>query len=68
MQAAGTLLYAAAILDDAEQMIGSSMVVDLPSRQDLDSWLNDEPYVVGGVWQRIEVRRCRPGPSFHRTT
>lgn len=64
MQAAGTLLYAAAILDDAEQMVGSSMIVDFPSRCELDDWLSQEPYVTGGVWEKIEIRRCRPGPSF----
>lgn len=60
----GTLLYAAAILDDSNNMIGSSMVVDFPSRHELDVWLEVEPYVTGGVWKEVEVKRCRPGPAF----
>ena len=64
MIAAGTLLYAAAILDDNEKMIGSSMIVHFPTRSDLDAWLQQEPYALGGVWKDIQVRRCRPGPSF----
>jgi uncharacterized protein YciI len=62
----GELLYAAAILDDDNNMIGSSMVVDFPSRNEVDEWLRIEPYVVGGVWKNIEVKKCRPGPAFTR--
>jgi uncharacterized protein YciI len=64
MMGEGTLLYAAAILDEKDTMIGSSMVVDFPSRADLDAWLAIEPYMTGGVWEKVEVRRCRPGPAF----
>lgn len=63
---AGNLLYAAAILDDAERMVGSAMVLDFPSRAELDAWLGSEPYATGDVWQRVEVRACRPGPRFQR--
>lgn len=62
----GTLLYAAAILDDDNNMIGSSMIVDFPSRKEVDEWLQIEPYVVGGVWKNIEVKKCRTGPAFSR--
>ena len=64
MLAAGTLLFAAAILDEGDNMIGSSMVVDFPSRSEVDEWLKIEPYVTGSVWEKIEVKKCRPGPAF----
>jgi uncharacterized protein YciI len=60
----GELLYAAAILDDSSQMIGSMMVTDFNSREDLDSWLQAEPYVTQKVWDQIDIKACRPGPSF----
>lgn len=62
----GTLLHAAAILDEHGNMVGSSMIVDFPSREELDAWLKIEPYVTGGVWSEIKVERCRPGPAFAR--
>ena len=62
----GSLLYAAAILDDDNNMIGSSMIVDFPSRKEVDEWLKVEPYVTGEVWKDIEVRKCRSGPAFVR--
>lgn len=58
------LLMAAALLNDAEQMMGSVMIVDFPSHAELDAWLKEEPYVTGKVWEKIQVIPCRVGPSF----
>jgi len=55
----GKHLFGAAILDDEGKMIGSIMIVDYPSREALVSeWLNGEPYVVGKVWETIEIQPC----------
>ena len=32
----------------------------------LERRLAAEPYVTGKVWERVEVRPCRVGPSFAR--
>lgn len=63
----GELLYAAAILDDENRMIGSNMICEFPDRAALDDWLEREPYVTGKVWQKIEVRPCKIGPAFGKT-
>ncbi|MBI3547585.1 MAG: hypothetical protein HY078_00895 [Elusimicrobia bacterium] len=60
----GKLLYAAAILDDAERMIGSLMIYDAADRAELDRLIKEDPYVAGNVWQKIDVRRCKTGPTF----
>jgi uncharacterized protein YciI len=57
----GRMLIGGAILDDAGRMIGSMTVVNLPDRAAVDAWLADDPYVKGGVWQRIEVVPFRTG-------
>lgn len=64
MRAAGQMICGAAILDDADKMIGSVLICDFESRADLDKWLESEPYVTGNVWQKIDVQPCRVGPSF----
>ena len=64
MRNTGNMLFGAAILDDHEKMIGSMIVCDVASRQELDEWLKIEPYVVGNVWHKIEIKRCKVGPSF----
>ena len=60
----GEHLYGSAILDEEGRMIGSMMVVDYPSKAELDEWLRNEPYVVGDVWRTIEVKPCRVAPLF----
>jgi len=63
MYGAGKWLYAAAILGDEGTMVGSLIVCDFPSRQDLeDQWLKREPYVIGRVWHRIEINRGQVAP------
>ena len=61
---AGEHLYGAAILDDTGKMIGSMMVVNYLTREELDSWLKVEPYVVGDVWRNIEIKPCKVAPFF----
>jgi uncharacterized protein YciI len=56
---AGRILIGGAILDDQGKMIGSSLVVDFPSRAELDAWLRADPYTTGGVWKTVEVRPFR---------
>jgi uncharacterized protein len=59
MHDAGKWLYAAAILDDAGKMIGSMIVCDFPSREEMDrQWLSKEPYITGKVWQKISIHRA----------
>lgn len=64
MKEEGKAVYGVAILNDREQMIGSALVVDMPTRADVDAWLKTEPYVTGGVWKKIEVLPARVPPMF----
>ncbi|UTR10124.1 YciI family protein [Evansella sp. LMS18] len=64
--AKGEHLYGGAILDDEGKMIGSMMVVDFPSREELDNWLKAEPYVVGNVWQKIDIQPFKVASLFLR--
>lgn len=62
--ARGEHLLAAALLNEDEQMCGSVMVVDFPSRDALDKWLETEPYIQGKVWEDVQVFPCKIPPSF----
>jgi uncharacterized protein YciI len=64
MKEEGKAIYGVAILNEREQMIGSVLVVDYPTRADMDAWLKTEPYVVGDVWRKIEVLPARVPPMF----
>ena len=48
-----------AMLDDAGKMIGSMIVYEFPDRQSLDEMLKGEPYIINGVWKKIEIKPFR---------
>ncbi len=56
LKASGNFITGGAILNEQGQMIGSMMVVQFNTEQELQSWLNTEPYIMGRVWEKIEVR------------
>jgi uncharacterized protein YciI len=51
----GEFLFGGAILDKSGNMVGSMILYEMHDRQTLDERLNDEPYVYGGVWSKIEI-------------
>lgn len=55
----GEFLLGGAILDENEIMIGSMIVYEFPDRAALDQSIKKEPYVVSGVWKKIEIRPYR---------
>ena len=64
LRTTGNLLYAVATLDANGQPNGSMQVVEFNSRADLDRSLQQEPYVTGKVWAKVDVTPCRIGPMF----
>ncbi len=59
LKESGQLIAGGAILDEEENMIGSTMFVEFDSKAELDQWLANDPYVTGKVWQDIEVLPIR---------
>ncbi len=64
MKTAGNYIMGVALLDEKGNMKGSVMVLDYPSRNELDNWLKIEPYNVHKVWETIQIIPCKVGPSF----
>ena len=50
-------LCAGGMLDEDGKMIGSLLVMEFQTREELNEYLANEPYVVENVWERIEVER-----------
>jgi uncharacterized protein len=55
----GQVLLGGAILDDAGTMVGSTIVAEFETREELDDWLRNDPYVTEGVWEHFEVHPFR---------
>ncbi len=51
------VVCAGGLLDEAGKMKGSVLVMDFQSREELDDYLANEPYVTEHVWEKIEVER-----------
>ena len=49
------IICAGGLLDDEGKMKGSVLILDFPSRKDVDTYLASEPYVVEDVWEKVEV-------------
>ena len=56
---AGAFISGGAILDDAGNMIGSTLYLEFRDRAELDDWLRNDPYSTGGVWIDVLVRPVR---------
>ena len=54
----GNMWYGAAITNDKGEMKGSALFMDFDTKEDLDAWLEKEPYVTGKVWESVEIIPC----------
>lgn len=62
MIADGKLLSGGAILDDQGTMIGSTLHVEFPDRDTLEKHLEQDPYVIGKVWEDIDIKPVKLVP------
>ena len=51
------IITAGGLLDEEGKMKGSALVMDFETREGLDEYLANEPYVVEKVWADIRVER-----------
>ena len=61
----GFAICGGAVLDDSGKMIGSTIVFNC-SREELDKYLESEPYVKGKVWEKLEINEYKLGPAFKK--
>lgn len=54
----GNMWFGAALRDDDGNMIGSALFMNFENREKLQEWLDREPYVIGKVWEKIEIKVC----------
>ncbi len=51
----GRILCAGGLLDEEGNMKGSVLIMEFDNREDLDQYLNTEPYIIENVWEKVEV-------------
>jgi len=51
------VICAGGLLDEEGKMKGSVLVMDFDSREEVEDYVKNEPYVQEHVWQEIEIER-----------
>mgnify|MGYP000891451588 FL=1 len=59
LKANGNFVMGGALLSPEGKMIGSMMVVDFEDERQMSQWLQNDPYVTGQVWEKIDVKPFR---------
>lgn len=52
----GNYLFGGAILSDEGKMIGSVMVMQFETEEELEAWKQGEPYITQGIWESVDVK------------
>ena len=55
LMAEGKIINAGALIED-EVMVGSTLLVDFATDDEIDEWLENEPYVKNNVWNMDEFQ------------
>ena len=56
LKANGNFIIGGAMLNDEGKMIGSTMVLQFETKQQLQEWLDTEPYITGKVWEKMDLK------------
>ena len=59
LKEAGSWINGGAILDEKGEMIGSTLYLNFATRQELEQWLEHDPYTTGGVWKKVAIEMIR---------
>ena len=51
----GKIVNAGALMED-EKMVGSTLLIDFENEDEIDQWLENEPYVQNNVWNMDEFQ------------
>lgn len=56
MKEKGNFLIGGAMLNDEGKMIGSTMVLQFETEEELEAWKQNEIYITGKVWESVDIK------------
>ncbi|QXV64072.1 hypothetical protein FPZ42_13090 [Mucilaginibacter achroorhodeus] len=62
LKATGNFILGGAMLDDDGKMIGSVLVMQFESEEQLEAWKQGEPYITQKVWETVDVKPFKVAP------
>ncbi len=55
LKSTGVVQQAGPLLNDAEDMIGSLIILDVDGMADAEAWAQNDPYTKAGLFQSVEL-------------
>ena len=55
----GAFITGGAKLNEAGNMFGSMLIVNLPNKKAVEAWIAADPYVTSNVWETVEITPFR---------
>jgi uncharacterized protein YciI len=55
----GNYVLGGAMLNDDGKMIGSTMVLQFETEEELHAWQHGEPYITQKIWESVDVKPFR---------
>ena len=59
LKAKDHFILGGAMLDKEGKMIGSTMVLQFETKEQLQEWIDSEPYIKNKVWEKLEIHPFR---------
>jgi uncharacterized protein YciI len=56
LKATGNFIIGGAMLNDEGKMIGSVMILQFETEEELQAWQQNEPYITQGVWETVDIK------------
>jgi uncharacterized protein YciI len=56
LKAKGHYVVGGAMLNEAGNMIGSTMIVQFETEEELEAWKQGDPYLTQGVWESVDIK------------
>jgi uncharacterized protein YciI len=56
LKASGNFLIGGAMLNEEGKMIGSTMIVQFETDEEMEAWKQNDPYISQKVWESVDVK------------
>src|SRR6195952_2433540 len=59
LKASGNFIIGGAMLNDDGKMIGSVMILQFETEEELQAWQKGEPYITQKIWESVDIKPFR---------
>ena len=59
LKQSGNYIIGGAILNEAGNMIGSVIIMQFETEEELEAWKKNEPYITQKIWESVDVKPYR---------